>query len=351
MMLKRKFAMMMAAAMMVGTLAGCGAGKSGDGSGADAGSNEKLVVYTNSGGDGRQEWLTEKAAEAGFNIEVVNMGGGDLLNRLIAEKNNTQADVVFGMTAVDFATLKDEGLLVQYTPDWAYKVDKSLGDSEGYYYPIVTQPLVMMYNTDLENPPSDIIDLANPEYEDKFFVGGLGGGTPKNLYASILVRYQDPNGEYGISDEGWEIAKNYLQNANIIVDGEDFIGDVISGKTPITAMWGSGVIQNQNERDYKFGIVCPKIGVPYIAEQVGITTKDENTELEEEFVNWFGSAELQSAWSEEFGTIPANTDSLANVSDDIKEFMNTVHSQEIDWTFVAENINQWVEKAELEFMN
>jgi len=35
---------------------------------------------------------------------------------------------------------------------------------------------------------------------------------------------------------------------------------------------------------------------------------------------------------------------------DIKEFIDQVHPQDMDWGFVAENIDQWVEKCELEFL-
>lgn len=380
--MRRKLSVGIAAAMAAVLLAGCGGGsdtgasakKEADTSaktqeqqkedteneenadtapeaGKAADKGQTLLIYTNSGGDGRQEWLIEQAEAAGFNIEVLNAGGGDILNRLLVEKNNIQADLVFGMSAIDYERLKAENLIIQYEPAWAGEVDMSLGDNDGYYYPIVIQPLLYMYNPDMENPPADILDLTKPEYKDQFAVGNLGGGTPKNLYSSILMRYRDEDGEYGVSEEGWEMAKAYLQNAHIIADGEDYVGDVISGARPMSAMWGSGVIQNQNEREYKFSLVCPEIGVPYIAEQVAILNKNDKEELAKEFIDWFGGEELQSAWSTQFGTIPANEKSLEKVSEDIKEFINSVHPQEMDWGFVAENIDNWIEKAELEFLN
>ena len=52
----------------------------------------------------------------------------------------------------------------------------------------------------------------------------------------------------------------------------------------------------------------------------------------------------------QFGTIPCQPDALNEASDDIKEFVNSVHPQTMDWEFVAYHIDQWVEKCELEFM-
>ena len=51
-------------------------------------SNESLVIYSNSVSDGRGDWLKQKASEAGFALNIVDLGGGDVMNRLSAEKNN-----------------------------------------------------------------------------------------------------------------------------------------------------------------------------------------------------------------------------------------------------------------------
>ncbi|CAM3486260.1 extracellular solute-binding protein [Erysipelothrix anatis] len=320
------------------------------GCGSTAEKKDSLVIYSNSASDGRGEWLTEKAKEAGFTVEIVPIPAGDLTNRLIAEKNNAIADMVYGLNTIEFEKLKAQDMLVEYTPAWASDVDTSLGDGK-HYYPIVVQPLVFIYNESVvgNDVPKDIVEFADPKYKDQYNVFSLGGGTGKTLYSSILVRYADPSGVLGVSEEGWKVAKAYIQNAHFEIKGEDYIGNVISGERPITMMWGSGVMQHQGERDYKFGVISPEIGVPYVVEQVAILN-DSKKELATEFANWFGSAETQAAWSEKFGTIPAHPEAMKNASADVIEFMNSVHAQDIDWEFVTKNIDQWVEKAELEFV-
>ena len=34
----------------------------------------------------------------------------------------------------------------------------------------------------------------------------------------------------------------------------------------------------------------------------------------------------------------------------MREFVDSVHQQDIDWAFVAENLDAWVEKVELEYV-
>ena len=95
---KRILAMLLVSAMGVATLAGCGGDSKTDNSAAtddkatnvadtqeskeDAGSHdETIVVYTNSGSEGRDDYLTKKAAEAGFTIQVVGLGASEVTER------------------------------------------------------------------------------------------------------------------------------------------------------------------------------------------------------------------------------------------------------------------------------
>ncbi|MBF6625645.1 extracellular solute-binding protein [Aerococcaceae bacterium zg-BR9] len=313
--------------------------------------SKEIVIYSNSTTDGRGEWLKDKAKAAGFNITYVDVPGGELADRLIAEKNNSIADLVFGLNNLEFNRIKDEELLIKYSPDWAEEVDLSLGDKDGYYYPIVVQPLVLIANQKAELP-SDWTELTNEKYKGQYGILKLSTGTSKNIFASILSRYTDESGELGISEEGWEVAAKYLQNAYIYEQGEDFVSQIIDDKNPLnySMMWGSGVLQYQKENSYKFKVMSPEIGVPYVTEQIGIVSSSNKQELVKEFINWFGSAKLQKEWSDEFGTIPANKSALENVKDEIKEFASSVKPQKLDWKFIGEKINQWIEKAELEFV-
>ena len=90
-------------------------------------------------------------------------------------------------------------------------------------------------NAEYEDMPSDWIDLVDEKYKGLYQLHALNGGTAQTVYASIISRYPDPEGELGISEEGWEIAAAFLGNAHNIVEGEDSIGDVIDGTYPWTS--------------------------------------------------------------------------------------------------------------------
>ncbi len=57
--------------------------------------------------------MTQKATEAGFNIEVVALGASEITERMIAEKNNPLCDVTFGLNNIEYEKLKANDLLTE----------------------------------------------------------------------------------------------------------------------------------------------------------------------------------------------------------------------------------------------
>ncbi|MFC5930416.1 hypothetical protein [Cryobacterium melibiosiphilum] len=139
---KRTTTVSSVALVLLGTIAltSCSAAADTSASGDDAGT---LIVYTNSNSDGRGEWIIEQASAAGLDIEIVGLGGADLANRIVAEKNNPVGDVVFGLNNMFFETLKSEDAIAAYTPAWSGEVDSAAGDAaDGAFWPLVEQAIV-----------------------------------------------------------------------------------------------------------------------------------------------------------------------------------------------------------------
>lgn len=313
-----------------------------------------LIVYTNSGSGGRDAWLIEQAAAAGFTIDVLEAGGGDISNRIIAEKENPVADVVYGLNTMTYASLKSMDILQPYKPVWADEVTPGLNDPDDYFHGIVMQAIFLIYNSDLyneETAPTDWPDLwENEEFHGLYWLpSGLGGGTTRTVISGILTRYRDEAGEMGISEEGWAQIADYFKYGTYEIEGEDFYSWLATGKTPFGQMWSSGIAQREEQYGVKAGLVGPEVGVPYVVEQIAILNGTKNLELAKAFVDWFGTAEFQEAWAAEWDTMPANTLAVSGASDTMQTIFATYPPQAIDWDFIAANIEGWVEKIELQY--
>jgi len=120
----------------------------------------------------------------------------------------------------------------------------------------------------------------------------------------------------------------------------------------MSELWGAGVVKYENEYNTEFGIMEVEEGAPFVVEQLAIINGSKNAELALEFINWFGAAEQMLGWSNNAGAIPANKDALAQVTDQkIVDMINNTKVQDVDWGFVAENVTDWVEKIQLEYLD
>jgi iron(III) transport system substrate-binding protein len=356
----RKVQTLAAAVLAVTLLAGCGGGSaspaaSGATSAAPAGgSGETLVIYTNSNGEGRGEWLTAEAAKAGYKVEVVGAGGADATNKLIAEKNNPVADVAFGLNNMYFAQIKAAGALEAYKPVWAGDVDQALGDGEAYW-PLVKQAVLLGYNSDKINAgaaPKDWTDLWTKDaFKDRYErVTGMGTATAQLVFAGILTRYKDDSGELGISDEGWKQVEQYFQHGSPAVPKTDLFARIASGETDMGQMPSSTIAEREKTFKVNVETVMPSVGVPLAVEQVALVKGTKKKEEAQRFIDWFGSAAVQGAFAKQFNSMPVNKSAAAQANPDVVAFFASLKQQDIDWEFVQKNMGSWVEKIELEYM-
>lgn len=317
---------------------------------------EPLVVYSNSASDGRGDWLVERAAKEGFNLQYISAGAADIQNRLLGEKNSPIADVAYGLNPLIWESLKAQDILVKYVPGWAGEIAEGLNDPEGYYHAIVKQACLLAYDLNQiseEDAPKDWLDLWNNEkyygtYETQF---KLTAGTTRNVLTGVLTRYLDPNGDLGISDEGWKQIELYYEHGVLAQDGVDLYADIADPTTSVICgqMWSSGVATRDDQYGTKTGFAIPEVGVPYAVEGVAIIQGTKHIEEAQRFVEWFGSAEIQGEWAQQFSTLPANTKAV-DKADEFNQFIGTMKAQDIDWKLVAENIDAWCEKIELQYM-
>lgn len=332
-----------------------GSGETSDGE-LPKGTGVSLTVYSNSVSDGRGDWLVERAAQDGFTLQYLDAGAAEVQSRLIAEKNAPIADVVFGLNSIIWESLKAEDILIPYTPAWADEVSEGLNDPDGYYHAIVKQAILLVYDTNQiseADAPTDWLDLwQNEAFQGKYeYASALTGGTTRNVIAGILVRYADPNGDLGISDEGWEAIAQYYEYGVPDESGVDLYAKISDTSNPVVIgqMWSSGIEARDEQYGTVTGYVVPEVGVPYAVEGVAIVNGTKNEDEVKRFIDWFGSAQIQGEWAQEFSTLPANEGAVEKAND-FNKVIAELPAQDIDWALVAENIDAWCEKIELTYM-
>ena len=91
---------------------------------------ETLKVYTAIEADDLKKYAAEfNKVEPDIKIKWVRDSTGIVTAKLLAEKNNPQADVVWGLAATSLMLMKNEGMTIPYMPKGGDMLDKKFMDS------------------------------------------------------------------------------------------------------------------------------------------------------------------------------------------------------------------------------
>jgi len=318
------------------------------------GTGVPIVIYSNSFTDERLEWLTERAAQDGFVIQGVAAGGGATADRLIAEKFNPIADVVFGLNVFLWQSLIDNEVIVPYVPAWAGEIAEGLNHPAGFYHALVIQAILLTYDTAVvNNPPTDWLDLwTDPQFHGRYqFEAALTGGTTRMVIAGILGRFLDPSGHLGVSEEGWNHIARYYEFGYANLAGIDLFAQMADPDSPVEMgqIWHAGIPMREEEYGITAGWAVPSVGVPFVVEGIAEVKGASNPDEARRFIEWFGTAQVQIEWQERFDSLPANVNALGNL-DQFQRTISALPIQEVDWTFVSENFDAWAEHIMLTYM-
>lgn len=319
--------------------------------------SEELIVYTNSLDDEKQAWLEERVEEAGFNVIFVKGGGGEIYERLMAEQNDPQADVAIGMDEGQWTLLKENNLVAPWEPSWIDDIPSELRFGDGYFYPWAEQRIFSFYNPEFveeANVPNTVEAFGQDEnLQGQYIVpNSLGGSTNQKIIFTILLQYLDESGEYGVSDEGWQLVGDYLQNGYMPTEDEDRHVLFAEGTAPYHYYFSGGIPNAEEEYGFTAVPINPEYGVFTMSEQVGVINKGEDHDYTkaQEFAEWWGSEEIQRGWVESFGTFPANANVTDAVDERIIELFELTDRMDVDWDVYNTYLSDWVEKIELELM-
>jgi iron(III) transport system substrate-binding protein len=140
----------------------------------------------------------------GVDVQWVDLGSQEILERVQAERANPQADLWFGAPADAFARAAAQGLLAAYRPSWAAAVPEEARDSLDRWYGTYRTPEVIAYNTKLVSAaeaPRDWDDVLDPRWKGRVVIRDpVASGSMRAIYGGILARSV---AETGSTAAGW----------------------------------------------------------------------------------------------------------------------------------------------------
>jgi len=164
-----------------------------------AAAKETVVVYTSLETEEVVEYL--KAAKKDLpdlDIQSIRLSTGELGARMLAEKDNPQADCIWGWAVTNMSEFVPKGMLVPYKPKGWEKIPANFKDPAGHWTAIDLYAAALVPNTKVLEAknlpmPKGWNDLLNPVYKGMLIMPNpASSGTGFLQVASLLVM-MDPD--------------------------------------------------------------------------------------------------------------------------------------------------------------
>ena len=303
-----------------------------------AADNKEVVIYTSQDGIFSEPILKDFEAKTGikvkavYDVEAAKTVG--LINRLIAEKDNPQADVFWNSEICRTIVLKQKGVLVPYASPSAINIPASFKDKDDQWTAFGGRGRIMVYNTDLlkeADAPKSIYDLADPKWNGKFCMANPLFGTAAT-HAAALYIYLGP-------DKLRKLLFDFKANNILIVDGNAPSRDrVISGMVPV-GYTDTDDATVSIEEGKPIAMIFPDketIGTLVMPNTVAMIKNCPHPDAAKAFINYLLSEEVESkllfSGAIQIACRP-NVKKPANAMD-----LNSIKAMDLDWEKVADSI-------------
>lgn len=285
--------------------------------------------------------IFEEFTEAtGIKINFVRQSSGEVLARIIAEKNNPRVGMVFGGPADTFAAAQREGVLEAYLPEGVENIPAQFRNPDGFYTGIALNPIVFLSNKGFlaDNglqPPSSWQDLLDPAYKNQLQMADpRTSGTGFNRIASLIYAL-------GSEDAAFDYMKELRDNV------QQYTKSGGGGTVPVgTRQAGAGIFFLVDsvatvERGYDTVISFPREGSVVSVEAVALIKNGPNQELAKQFIDWLVTPYVQGLYAKHgIGFMPTNPD--APLADAIN--VEGANFLDLDLEWAGENRQRLIEK-------
>ncbi|WP_340084557.1 putative 2-aminoethylphosphonate ABC transporter substrate-binding protein [Siminovitchia sp. FSL H7-0308] len=350
--MKKPILLLIAVSLFALIIAGCSGGSkdSKETSGkeaSDSGKKEKITVYSSYETEELEEYMKRfEEAHPEIEVDLVRDSTGVTTSKLLAEKDNPVADVVFGVAASSLLFLEEHDLLEGYNPKGIERLEPKFKDQ-------VNDPALWTGNDafvaaiavntqELERlgveAPKSYKDLLDPKYKDLIVMPNPASSGTGFLMVNAWLQMFEEEG-------GWEFMDGLHKNMNQYVhSGSKPAKAVARGEFPIGLTFAYPVI-SEIEKGAPVELVLPSEGSGWEIEANALVKKPEIKEAAKTFLDWAISDNAMEGYQQYHGVVAVNMDTKAN-----EGFPENIIDQMIDndFSWAAQNregiLDEWLKR-------
>ncbi len=205
-----------------------------------------VVVYVSEDQVFSEPILKDFEKETGIQVKAVydteEAKSTGAMNRLIAEKDNPQADVYWANEPIRAEVLKQKGIAAPYVSPNAKEIPSGLKDPQGYWTGFSARLRVLVVRKGLEKKPSSILAFTDPAWKGKGVIANPLFGTTTSEIAALFTLWGDEKARdfmARMKANGTGLSSNNGESADFVaagryafslVDSDDVVNRLREGK-------------------------------------------------------------------------------------------------------------------------
>jgi len=308
-------------------------------------SRTPLVVYSPHGKDLLQYYEQGfERAHPDVDVQWVDMGSQDVLDRLRSEKANPQADVWFGAPAETFSRAANEGLLDTYRPTWAAAVPTEAHDARDHWYGTYLTPEVIAYNTEAvsaADAPKDWDDVLAPKWKGKVVIRDpVASGSMRAIFGALIAR---SIANTGSTAQGFEWLRKLDANTREYALNPTVLYQKLGRREGVISLWDMPDIADLQAKRYPIGYTIPTSGTPLLVDAIAVVRGAKHADAAKAFYEFVTTPRALLEAASRFNRIPARND-LA--TDSLPEWIRTARAEikpmPVDQKLLADSLDSWM---------
>ncbi len=159
--------------------------------------------------------------KAVFDTEEAKSTG--VMNRLLAEKNNPQADVYWANEPVRADVLRQQAISTPFRPANAQQIPEQFKDPQGYWAGFSARARLIVVNRAARNRPTSVLAYVDPKMKGKAVVANpLFGTTTAHMAALFEVWGDDKARRFldGLKANHVKLSTSNGESADLVATGE-----------------------------------------------------------------------------------------------------------------------------------
>ncbi|MGQ9648402.1 MAG: ABC transporter substrate-binding protein, partial [Thermodesulfobacteriota bacterium] len=261
---------------------------------------EKVVVYTSLETDETVKYLEVARKDLpNLQIDIIRLSTWDLAARMLAEKDNPQADCIWGWAVTGMEDFIPKGIIEPYKPKGVEKLDKRFVHPKYYYVGIDIYAAAFCVNKKVIEEkglpmPKGWNDLLNPKFKGLIAMPNpVASGTGFLQVSSLLQMYGAKEGK----EDGWEFLKKLDQNmGQYIKSGSRPAKMAAQGEFAVGVSF-EFVVAELKKQGFPVEFVFPVEGAGYEIEANALMKGAKNPKAAKRFLDWAISKNAMEEYS------------------------------------------------------